>query len=64
MEFGCCMMRENEQSNPYINGLMEKRHNSGALALDLHIFCIKPSIYTLEVRLFGHIGAKLGWQNQ
>ena len=28
----------------HINSLMQKRHNSSALAMDLRLFCIKPSI--------------------
>ena len=29
----------------YINGLMQKRRNSIANALELHLLCIKPSIW-------------------
>ena len=27
-----------------IDGLMQKRRNSSALAMELHLFCIKPSV--------------------
>ena len=29
----------------HINGLMQRRRNSVANALELHLFCIKPSIW-------------------
>ena len=33
----------------HINHLMQKRHNSRALALELYLFCIKPSIYFTDI---------------
>ena len=32
----------------YLDGLMQKRCNSIADALELHLFCIKPSILSYE----------------
>ena len=29
----------------YIDGFMQKRHNSSALAMELYLFCIESSIY-------------------
>ena len=31
----------------YTEGLMQKRRNSSASAMELHLFCIKPSKYTV-----------------
>ena len=29
----------------YVDGLMQRRRNSSALAMELHLFCIKPSMW-------------------
>ena len=29
---------------PHIDGLMQKRRNSSKLAMELHLFCIKPYV--------------------
>ena len=34
----------------YIHGLMQKRHNSSALAMELCLFCIKPLNIRTEIR--------------
>ena len=33
------------QSPAYIAGLMQKKYNFSALAMELHLFCIKPAVY-------------------
>ena len=35
----------------YFDGLMQKKHNSSALEMELHLFCIKPSTYDTGVTL-------------
>ena len=36
--FALCL----NQPHDHIDDLMQKRHNSSALAMDLHLLCIKP----------------------
>ena len=31
----------------HIDGLVQKRRNTSALAMEFHLFCIKPSIYNV-----------------
>ena len=33
----------------YIDGLVQERFNSSALAMELHLSCTKPSIYGFEI---------------
>ena len=39
---------------PHVDGLMQKRHNSFALAMELHLSCTNPSICSLIHYVFLH----------
>ena len=52
----------------HINGLVQERHNSSALAMELHLSCINPSIYALHTAIylshfFLHHNYGLQWKN-
>ena len=36
----------------YIDGLMQERHKSSALAMELHLSCTNPSIYIIHVEMW------------
>ena len=47
------------QDTPYVEGLMQKRRNSSANALELRLFCIKPFMSPIRVRyLVLFVGSK------
>ena len=58
----CCNMYkfiEYSQDTPYNEGLMQKRRNSSANALELRLFCIKPFMSPIRVRyLVLFVGSK------
>ena len=38
----------------YINGLVQERHNSSALVMELHLSCTNPLIYGLDNLITNH----------
>ena len=43
----------------HIDGLMQERRNSSALALELRLFCINPSTYTLPMNLLSQLASDI-----
>ena len=48
------------QYNDYINGLVQERRNSSALAMELYLSCTNPLIYyTLITSLWHHMATQI-----
>ena len=45
------VLKETELHYQYIDGLVQERHNSSALAMELRLSCTNPSIF--ELHFFG-----------
>ena len=46
------LLADMQGDEKHIDGLMQKRRNSIANALELRLFCIKPSVWSMEMNSY------------